>query len=314
MEMAKPFQEGGTEIYNQWITNMLLANSRLWAARDGVIAATEDIYPGKVMPLPNPREDLIGLQMADTYESAPQALAVTMQFIERRIGTNAASGGRPQASFGSRTPGITALSMLQQVTRRFTPAFDAMRGALSRSIVQCIWRYRERVLADDKQVITKLAKILGPDDGALVVQVLRQDDFQSAVEIELTASSASVNRDQDRQSMIILGTQVLGPYYQRVIELAMLASNPQLPPEVREVIGKVARATADGIDQIVRTFDQVRDPQLLAVSIISDLEAMQQNLAQQQQIMQLMQMLGGQPPGGGPPNAQGAPAPAAPQG
>lgn len=312
LEMTRPFQEGATEIYNMWITNAMIANCRIWKAREGVVAASEDMYPNKVIPLPNPREDLIPEQMGDVYPSAAQALSTTVSFAERRVGVNDMSS-QPGRMANSRTPGITALSMIQQVNRRFTPAFDAMHGALSRAVTQAIWRYRERVLMGDKQVINKIHKIMGMAAGDRVEQLLRQEDFQQNIEIELTASSSSVNREQDRQSLVLLGTQVLAPYYQRIIQLAMLAASPQVPSVIRDILIKVAKATESGIDQIVRTFDQVRDPKLLAVSIVADIEALQQQADMQAAMQQVQQALQGGTPnvqGQGSPEAAGAgPAP-----
>lgn len=303
LEMCRPFQEGATEIYCQWLANALLANCRVWAAREGVVAATEDIFPGKVFPLPDPMTDLHGIEMADVYPSGQAALATTVSFAERRVGVNDMSQ-RPQAVASSRTPGITALSMLQQVNRRFTPAFEAMHGALSRAAVQAVWRYRERVLAGDQDVIKKINRIMGVVDGALVTQLMRQEDFAHAVSIELTASSTSVNREQDRQSLVILSTQILGPYYQRIVEMSMLAANPQTPEPVRAVLMKIAKATADGVEQILLTFDQVRDPKLLAFSIVAELEQIEAQVQSQHQMQQIVQLIqqaaqqGGQPPNG----------------
>jgi hypothetical protein len=293
LEMCKPYQEGATEIYNAWITNMMIANARIWAAREGVIAASEDMYPNKVIPLPDPRNDLIPLQMGDVYQSGPQALSTTISMAERRVGVNDMSAPSPRQGFGGRMPGITAISMLQQVNKRFTPAFDGMRGALSQALVQAVWRYRERLLAGDRAVENKITKLLGFEDGSKVIQVLMEPDFDKFIEIELTASSATVSKEADRQSLVMLGTQVLGPYYQQIIQLAMLASQPQTPEPIREVIIKISQALASGIDQIVRTFDQVRDPQLLAVSIVAELEAIQQQAQMQQGFAQILQLMRG---------------------
>lgn len=277
MEMMKPFQEGATELYNEWVTNLKIANSRVWKAKEGVIPESMEIWPNKVISMPNPESDLLPEQLGDTYPSAPTALATTIGFAQQRVGVNELSGEQSGKLLGSRTPGITALSAMQQINKRFTPAFDAMRFATSGAIRQALYRYQERLLAGDAGVERKIVELLGAEDALSCIEVLKNPDFDRQMVVELTAASATVNRDADKQNLVMLATQILAPYYQRCIELTMMASNPQIPPQVQEVTIKVANAMSEGIDMIIRTFDQVRDPSLLAVDLRAVLSSMQGN-------------------------------------
>lgn len=258
MEMVRPYQEEETEIHNSRILNMLLSNARLWLGREGVFSETEKIWPGKVKIVGDPERDLKVWPMADVFPSAALAETVAITLGERRVGVNSQV---PQLqSMGSRTPGITALSLLQQMNRRFTPAFDGMRLGTAGIVKQCLYRYQERLLTGDPSVEAKIESVLGAADGQLVIELLKDQAFDEAVRVELTTSSASVNREQDRQDAIVLNN-LLSTYYQRMLELAMIIANPQVPANVKEVAGQIAERAGEIVDRTLRTFDSVRDPQ-----------------------------------------------------
>ena len=288
LEMIRPYQEEVTEIHNWRNTNMMIANARLWKAKTGVVPETMRIWPNKVVSLDDP-DSLKPEQLGEIYPSAPQAEAITLSLAERRVGVNELSMPRPSQVLGSRTPGITALSLLQQVNRRFTPAFDAIRFATAGAVRQGLYRYQERLLAGDTQVAQHLREVLGESDAALVEEVLKTSRFDDAVAVELTASSASISREADRQNAIML-VNILATYYQRTLELVAIAANPQTPEPVREVAKKIATAAGEIIDRTVRAFDQVRDPETFVVNVEAELD---QTVGQvpQQGLAGLVQML-----------------------
>lgn len=312
LEMLTAFEESATEIHNQRVLNMLLANCRVWARKEGTGSDTEEIWPGKNIYCADPKNDVVPLQMADVYTSSIQAETILAQYAERRSGVGDLGQGR-SAALGSRTPGITALSAMQSVNKRFTPAFDAIRIATARAIQQCLYRYQERVLAGDVEVQTRIIRMLGPEDGNRVIEVLRNEDFDTGVLVELTAGSATANREADRQNAIMLAN-ILGQYYSQLIQLMTLITAPTTPPELRTVGMKVIDAASEVVDRTIRTFDQVRDPEdfiIRAEDIIQSGGA--QPAIPQQGIQQLLTMMGQQPgaqpgaPPQAPPNGSGPP-------
>ncbi len=183
------------------------------------------------------------------------------------------------------------MSMMQQVNKRFTPAFDGAKEALARSLMQCMYRYQEKVLAGQKKVIQHIYNVLGAEDGSRVVALLSDQKFDENVVVELTAASASINKEADRQNAMML-VQILSGYYQRTLELVAIAADPQAPPEVKEVALRIANAAGEVIDRTIRTFDQVRDPALFLVEVDDAMESAMAN-APQQGLGQLLQMMGG---------------------
>ena len=310
LEMIGPYQDVLTDIHNETMANMILANERHWVGRDGVVPGNMRLRRGKITLVPSPKDDLIPLQMADVYPSSFNAQMQIMNLAEKRVGVNEMS--QPQGgSMGSRTPGITALTMMQQVNKRFTPAFDGMRQGLGMAAQQCMYRYQEKILANDADVMAHIVQVMGQEDGQRVINVLNNPNFDEAMTVELTASNPSTNREADRQNAVML-TNVLERYYSQVMQLVLLAANPQTPAPVRDIATKIASKAEIMIDRVMRTFDQVRDPATFALGLETEMANLEQQMPQiEQQMMQQMvmeQMVGGGSGGGSGGNAPLGPA------
>src|SRR3990172_146160 len=273
LSMLKPFQDETTELHNARTLNVVLSNARFWKATEGSVPEEMRVWPGKIQFMANP-DDLKPEQMSDIYPSIAQAQAITISLAERRVGVNDISMPRPSAMMGSRTPGITALSMIQMANRRFTPAFDAIRRAVAGALRQCLYRYQERLLSGDESVAMHIRNVLGEEQGNLVVELLRDPDFDNAVNAEVTASSVSINREADRQNALLL-VSVLAQYYQRTLELVAIAANPQTPPQVQDVARRISESAGAIIDRTIRTFDQIRDPETFIIHIGEELDQLQ---------------------------------------
>jgi len=287
LQMIRPFEEKLTDVHNYATLNILLANSRLFVGSEA-LPDTMMLWPGKYIQVPDASKDFTALAMADVYNSIWQDQMVTMQLANQRVGVNDIGGG----NIPSRTPGITMMTAVQQVNRRFTPAFDGMRICIAAALRQACYRYQEMLKRGDHRAMATIYSVVGYEDGNRIIDLFRRDTFDEHVDVELTAASASVNREADRQNAIML-TNILGQYYQRTIELIMLASNPQTPPEVAEVARKIASAAGEVIDRTMRTFDQVRDPGTFIVNVEEELNSIEQTSQDQQALMQIMQALGG---------------------
>ena len=297
MEMIGPYQDVLTDMHNETMANMILANERHWVGRDGVIPGNMRLRRNKITLVPNPREDLLALQMADIYPSSFNAMMHIMNLAEKRVGVNEMS--QPQGgSMGSRTPGITALTMMQQVNKRFTPAFDGMRQGLGMAAQQCMYRYQEKILSGDADVMAHICQVMGPEDGQRIIDVLNNPSFDEAMTIELTASNPSTNREADRQNAVML-TNVLERYYSQVMQLVMLAANPQTPQPVRDIAAKIAGKAEVMIDRVMRTFDQVRDPATFALDLETGMAQLEQQMPQIEQQMMQQQLMAGMAEGGG---------------
>jgi hypothetical protein len=289
LEMLRPYQDEITENHNQRNLNARLANTRMWKARTGAIPTGQMIvYENKVVELQDPNE-LMELKLSDVYPSSAGNEMLSIALAEKRSGVQELSSKQAAPLTSSRTPGITALSFIQQQNRRFAPAFDAMRLATAGAVTQCMYRYRERLLAGDRLAEQNIMRVLGPEDAERVVRVLKTPGFEEAITVELTASSSSVNREAERQNALLL-VNMLGQYYQQTLQLVSVAADPNTPEMVREVAAKIATSAGELMDRTIRTFDQLRDP----ASFILELQEDFDKLATEAPVMNpIQQLLGG---------------------
>jgi hypothetical protein len=265
LEMMRPFQEEVTEIHNHRLLNSYLANCREFKARPGTVrGGVMTRYPGKIHEVNDPLADLIEMKMSDVYPSASYSEEQTTQLAQRRVGANPTQGSAPLSS--SRTPGVTAATFLQMQNRRFVPAFDSMRLATGAAVVQCVMRYRERLLAGDLRARNQIARAMGEEDAQRIERVLTQEGFEEAVTVELTASSAMINRETDKQNALAL-MNVAGQYYQQMVQYLVGATNPQTPPPVRDAILQIISKGNELMDRTFRTFDQMRDPEAFLIDV-----------------------------------------------
>lgn len=265
LEVTRPYQDVVTETYMMNLLNLMIANCRFWGVREGAVAPNTKLWPNKILPLPNPKEDLVGIQMGDVYPSARINEQATIALAEQRVGSNELVN-RPSELFGSRTPATTTVTALAQVNKRFTPVFSGMRNCLSDAIKQCHLRYRERLLMGDANVQQHILKAIGNANDALaIMDVYRDPDFERGMQIELTASDVAINKDADRQNALNL-MGMLAQYAERILQLLAVASSPQTPPPVASAARKIAIAATEIVDRVIRTFDQVRDPETFLVN------------------------------------------------
>ena len=162
---------------------------------------------------------------------------------------------------------------------------------MARVIIQAMYRYQEQLLANNIDAEQHIRDVMA-DDADLVITVLKDRNFDEAMQIEMTASSATVNRDIERQNAMFL-VGLLAQYYQKVIELTAIVANPQTPPEVAAVAKKIAIAAGEAIERTVRTFDQVRDPATFIIKFEEEIDAATASAADSNALMALTQMLQG---------------------
>jgi hypothetical protein len=264
LEMARPFETEVSEWHNFKLANAHLSNSRMWAYRLGAAGLGEelDIGPNKSIGLTDPKNDLVALTMSDVYQSAMQYEMQTLMLADQRVGVNELGGG-PITS-GKRVPAATAMSIMQQQNRRFATPFNNMREACADMMAQCILRLREQYLKGDdyrRDAMEFIAKAVGAKYANLIEEVFAgsSNDLRDYVTIEVTASSASVNRESDRQSAMQLVT-VLSQYYDKLMQMYMMLVNPQVPPEMKQMMMQIMKSSSLAVERLLRTFDNVRDP------------------------------------------------------
>jgi len=296
-----------TDALNHWIDNEFLANCRMYKGPIGAIEGdTVLAYPGLYLGSTDP-DRIQELKMSEVYPGMNGLLQVAIGFAERMTGINDLSTARPEQIPG-RTPATTTMQMLSQVNQRHTPFFTSFRSAAACLVRECLYREQERLMRGDTRLPRYLMQALGPENAQLYMDTLLNEDFDNSIQIELTVTSAQMNKQVEQQNAMLLGN-IYRQYMQEMVQASMMASQPQVSPALRTVLEKAIAATNEFMERVLRTFSDVSDPRHYLVDPLPEIEQMQ---AQQSAnpISQLAQVFGGVPGQNGKnglPGASGSP-------
>lgn len=305
LEMDSPYGRLATEIWNNFVWNMMISNTKQYQMPAEMMNESQEIYPGKIWEKIG--EGIEAIEMGEANPEAVQAYQIVIGMSASRIGTNQLSA--PMRG-GNRTPGISMLSMLQQANRRFTHPFANMRNFGAQCVIQCLYRIQEQVKGGPEKtaIVKALKQIMGDQKAERIIALFRRSDIElsDALDVQLTAASVSVNREADKQNMVMLMTQVMPLYKAGKQEAAQWIAQPPFPG---------ARETAESYDhlleklknKILADFEEVADGRTYSIDlspVIQMAEQMDQQMAQLTQRQQQSQAQPQQSPNGTPPVLQ----------
>lgn len=283
LEILQHLNSLASDIINHWVDNGFLANVRMFKSRPGTLPEDTILaWAGRNLKTNDPAS-LDTIQLADIYPSFPLLFQLVDQLASRRVGIPSVQ--QTTEALGNRTPGITALSVLQNISQRHAAAFDSFRNGAAHAIKQCLYREQEQLLQGNLDLELSLRDLLGPEDAALYIQVLKDPRFDDAIAIELTASSASINREADKQNAIMVGNFAL-QFVPVILQLTASCGDPAAPEPLRMAIVKILTSLAEIFDNIVRSFEHIRNPEIVAVDTTPEAQLLSQ-LANAQQMITL---------------------------
>lgn len=298
--------EIATDALNSALDNAFLSNTRMFKGPIGAIEGNAILaFSGMYLASTDP-DKISELRMSDINPSILAILEVAIGFAERATGINDLSTARP-AQVPGRTPATTTLSLLNQVSQRHTPFFASFRSAAACMVRECLYREQERLLRGDTRLPRYLTTILGQENADIYMDALMDEDFDNALSLELTVTSAQMNKEVERQNAMLVA-QLYKQYVTELVQAVMLASQPQTPPALRAVIEKAIIATNALMERVLNTFSDVSDPSAFLIDPGPELQQIaQQGQAAQAQnpLAALMQQMGqGQNGQGGLPGGQ----------
>lgn len=297
-EQSKMWQDTITDVLNFNIDKILLSNSPMLAFKEGAnVLPNEQIFPGKLWPLQDPKNDLVPLflsapgsfdlnsLMAFLQEGAKQSTGVT----DLQYGT---VGAIP-----SRTPATTVTSLLQEGNTRFDMSIqDARLSGLNHVGLQILQLLQQQVgnkvnnPGGDKY-ITMAGMVLGQPEGQYVAQALQLpfESIETGIGVQLTATSGTANKELVKQNQLAL-LQLYAQLGPQFIQLAQLIEQ-QPGTATAQVAMELFRGGSEFMHRLLEQFD-VRNAEDLIPSIQSIIQA-QGSVAGGQPINP-MQMGGGQ--------------------
>ena len=249
-EYLGDLQEELTTLHRQRTDNATLANTRFFKAKAGATGVKPGmkIWPGRVLVMDDPAGDLVSEQLGEVYQSSVQAEMILMSMIEKRAGlSDVAMGKAPR-----RETATTTLALIQEGNKRLDFLITYIKAELSELGMDYLELYRQ--FADPNHSVLVLGPegqktrlILNPIDGSL----------RGRIVLDVTAGSEMSSKEVERQQLIQL-FGLFKDFYMSMIELAMMISNPQVPPLAQQFALKVSVAATKFMEQIGENFN-VRD-------------------------------------------------------
>lgn len=297
-----------SDILNFNIDKILLSNTPMFAIKEGAnVLPNEPIFPGKLWPLTNPRDDIIPLFMtAPGSFDINSLLAFAQEASKNAVGvTDLSTGSIGQVP--SRTPATTIQTLLQESNTRLDMSIkEARLGGLSVVGLQILQNIQQQVgnvvnNPSGQDYVSLAAMILGEPEGSFVAQTLQipAESIEMGIGVELTATSGTNNKELQRQSFLAL-LQIMGQWGPQLVQLGQIAQGSQGTP-----LGQIAIELFSGARELlIRLMEQfdIRDPEQI---VPSDLEALLGAQAQQQQQVPTGAFQGGGGASQGIPNGSG---------
>lgn len=223
--MLEQLTEAITTVHNQASDNATAANTRIWGVKPGnpQIRPGMRTYPGMVVTLTDPVNDLVPKQLGEVYPSIVEREAILRDYAERRVGVTDYSLGRESPVVGWRATATSTVSLLQEAARRFDLTLRNIREGFREVALQSTELYQQFPPVD------RITSIFEEEsDSVLRFMQNPPSPVRDGINILTFASTAARNIEQERESFVQL-FQLLSGYYQTFIQATTLITNPQIP-------------------------------------------------------------------------------------
>lgn len=245
MEMLEQFQEELSEVHNKRLDNRTIANMKMFRADpDSKIFQGYKIYPSATVPANKDEFEAINMGTPTTVDIEDEKLS--LELAEKRTGVSGPTQGMGSGTINKRGvySSMGTLSLLQEGNTRTDLNVTDMRYG---------WSRVGRLICND-------AAFFGIDDrlpafGNLASKIRAAIEAykEGKIVIPVYAATASVNREVEKQSDILVNT-MMSRHFQAIGAMLQSLSNQMLPGPVREYATKAIRASEFLQKTILRHF------------------------------------------------------------
>ena len=271
-------QNASTDILNAQLNNAVLANAKMYYAPLGSnIQPGEAIYPSKIWFV-GPNEKIGELPMSDIHPSMFTILNQIMQFSDLRSGMPEIRQGS-MSGLPSRTPATSLMAALNEGKKRFDMIHTGIRDVQSDMGLRMLQNVSQRAQEDPVRWGAFFTSGLGAEDAQKVMEVLLDGEVTSLEEsfgISVTATSAQVNKEVEKQAFIGL-LQMVSQIYGQLVQTAMLMAQVKDPVVQATAIASY-ESGVELLKRLLERFDIQNPKQYLA-----NLDAISKGLTAQAQ-------------------------------
>lgn len=261
-EQAKVWQDTISNVLNYNMDKILLTNAPMLAIREGAnVLPNEPIFPGKIWPLVNPKDDLVPFFLAAPGSFDLNSLmSILQENAKARIGVTDLQFGSVGA-VPSRTPAATVAALLQEGNTRFDMSIqDARLSGLGNVGLQILQLLQQQIAnpvnnPDGSRYLSLAAMVLGQPEGQFVAQALSMpfEPIETGVGVSLTATSGTANKELMKQNNLAL-LQLYGQLGPQFLQLAQIASQMPGTPTAQTAI-ELFHGAAEFLRRTMEQFD-----------------------------------------------------------
>src|SRR6266403_2995955 len=239
-------------IHRQQLDNGTISNTKFFLGKRNVVRTNTPIWPGRVLGVNDPGHELkvMDLGTPGAFQAMRMLEMQALMYAERSSGVSDYQLGRESNIGASRATATGTLAIIQEGNRRFDLNIRDMRAALS---------YVGGRLLELNQIFRPRGMMywVQGEEGRMTEAVLNLPPEFSAskLSIELTASTATVNRAVEKQELIAL-MGLTERYHQAMAQIAMVLFNPQVPGPAKEYFVKASKSATMLMRRVVQAFDQ----------------------------------------------------------
>jgi hypothetical protein len=216
------------------------------------------IWPGKRISVPDPSQ-IVPISLGDNKATSINLEQVIRSMGERRVFLSDFAMGR-EPSPARRGTATGTLAIIQEGQKHFDSTIKDIRRCLREAgyqIIELCAQYMEQSF---------VAEHLGPEIAADVFEVLDQrlGPIRGSIGLDVSAQSAAVNRDVERQNSILL-FNIATQYYQQLVgfQRELIQMMAVVPPEILAPMRKLGTILAEKASNLVadisKTFDRHPD-------------------------------------------------------
>jgi hypothetical protein len=247
-ELLERYQEELSTVHNQRLDNATAANTRALrvSPRARNLDANVELYPMAL--LVGEKDDIEAIQIADVYPSSFENETMTLGLVQSRAGISPAisgsGGGGPLSKKTGAYSAAGTLAGMQESNSRVNLEASDFRHAHVKlgSLLTAMY---------GKYGVGDRAKIFGLDSDALKSAFKEYNNNRLAIPIR--ASTASLNREMDKQSDMLLAG-MMQRHYTAIGQLMQAMSSPMAPEDVKDYMVKTVRSLDRFMKRVLRDF------------------------------------------------------------
>ena len=251
--MVAPIQDEVSTLHNQGIDNRTAGNTRMWEVVAGSQADLnfDGTAPGRKIKVDQLDKEIKPLEFASKADGFSDAEDIALRYAQQRTGVSDFLSGLDMGKGGGRETATTTMVRMQEARTRFNWTMDSARMAMA-DIAQMTVTLLQQ-FGDDMN----FESLLGDEAAGRVREFLAlpEDEVREHGKVSVTASSASMNKEAEKQNIIALQQLNTQHTLNYELPLVQIILNPQAPPELKEYAMEKIRGSRLLSARILQTFD-----------------------------------------------------------